>query len=30
MFASVVDDVVANGRKQHKDGRLIIRLIKEA
>jgi hypothetical protein len=30
MFASVVDDVVAYGRKQQKDGMLIIRLIKEA
>jgi hypothetical protein len=28
MFASVVDDVVAYGRKQQKDGMLIIRLIK--
>jgi hypothetical protein len=30
VFASVADDVAANGRKQQKAGRLIIRLIKEA
>jgi hypothetical protein len=30
MFASVATDVVAYGRKQHKDEVLIIRLIKEA
>jgi hypothetical protein len=28
MFASVVDDVATNGRKQQKDGMLIIRLIR--
>jgi hypothetical protein len=30
MFASVIDYVVAYGRKQQKDGMLIIRLVKEA
>jgi hypothetical protein len=30
MFASVVDDVAANERKQHKNEVLVIRLIEEA